>query len=261
MAREVLIGMVVLYGLGFGVRNSCLAAEERSEGKTKAGTEVIVPAPSKVVIDGDLKDWDKSGKVGPATFDEEVAEEYNGTFYLMYDKEHLYLAAEIIQPHPPYNTFPFRGVGAWNGDDLIIRMSSNPSLKVPIQMSQEEMAKSPDLFTADFWWNHQKKETYWDAYHGIRPDKTLRKEDMPGTEVAVEIREDGKGYTTEVKVPWKVINPNYTPKSGDRIAFTWEVSIGDNNQAEPKRIFQIFANGGGTWAFTNPTMWGEAVFK
>lgn len=240
---------------------ACMGQDGKASAEGKTAPEPIVLAPGKVVIDGDLKDWDKSGKVGPAAFDAEAADEYNATFYAMYDKEFLYLAAVVVQTHPPYNTFPLKGVGAWNGDDVIVRMSSNPQIKVPIQMSQEQMAKSPDLFTAEFWWNHLRKEPYWDGYHGISPDRTLRKEDMPGTDTAVKIKGDGLGYTLEAKVPWKLINPNFSAKPGDHIAFTWEVSVANNNPAEPKRIFQIFANGGGTWAFTNPAMWGEAILK
>jgi hypothetical protein len=89
----------------------------------------------------------------------------------------------------------------------------------------------------------------------------LQKEEMPGIEAAAKAREDRRGYTLEAKVPWKLINPNFRPQPGDRIAFTWEVSIADDNPAEPRRIFQIFANGGGTWAFTTPGLWGEAVFN
>ena len=228
--------------------------------KTEQPPMCIMPAPKAVTIDGDLKEWDLSGKIGPVTFDEDSMDDYHGTFYAMYDKDNLYLAAVIVQPHPPYNTYPYKGVGSWNGDDVIIRMSSNPKLPVPIQGSEQSMAKSPDLFTADFWWNHQKKLAYWDGYYGMDGDH-LTTDKMPGIEVAVKSAKDGKGYTSEIKVPWKLINPNFHPQAGDQIAFTWEISVANNNPSDPARAFQIFANGGGSWAFTNPGMWGKAVFK
>jgi len=221
---------------------------------------VIQPAPTTVTIDGDLHEWKTTGKLGPVTFDEEVKDDYNATFAAMYDRTNLYLAAVIVQPHPPYNTYPNKGIGAWNGDDLIIRMSSNPKLPLPLLGSREDLATNTDLFTVDFWWNHLNKRTYWDGYHGMSGN-LLTTDKLSGIAVAVKTAKNGKGYTIEIKVPWLLINPVFHPKIGDQLAFTWEVSVANNNPAGPVRAFQIFANGGGSWAFTNPGIWGKAVFK
>ena len=219
---------------------------------------LIVPAPGPVAIDGDLGDWNRAGKIGPVFFDEEARDEYNGTFYAMYDREHLFLAARIVEPHPPYNTFPFKGFGDWNGDAVAIRMSSNPALRFPVVLP--DAATSPELFTASFWWNHLRKDTFWAGYHGMR-GATLRKEQMPGVRAAVRTAAGGKGYTMEVQVPWTLINPGFHPRPGDRIAFTWEASISNASPAQPARIFQLFANGGDASAFRDPHGWGAAVFK
>lgn len=220
----------------------------------------ITPAPKTVKIDGDLAEWANAGKMGPVTFDDEMKDDYHATCYAMYDADNLYLAAVVVETHLPFNPYPNRGVGAWNADDLIIRMSSNPALPVPIQDPCESMAKNADLFTADFWWNHLKKATYWDGYFGMAGD-ILTREKLPGVAVAVKGAKDGKGYTIEIKLPWKLINPAFHPKAGDTIALTYEISIANNNPGEPKRAFQIFVNGGGSWAFNNPSLWGKAVFQ
>ena len=125
----------------------------------------IVPRTKAIAIDGSLADWNREGQIGPVWFDEDAKDEYNGTFYAMYDRENLYLAAEIVEPHPPYNTFPARGIGDWNGDAVVIRMSSNPALPFPLTVPDE--ATSTDLFTASFWWNHLKKEPFFCSYHGM----------------------------------------------------------------------------------------------
>ncbi len=252
---------VLLAALLLGAAWAALFADEALPAPPKDAPPMrIMPAPKAVAIDGALKDWNTSGKIGPVTFDEEMKDDYNGTFYAMYDADNLYLAATIVEPHLPFNTYPNRGIGAWNGDDLIIRMSSNPALPVPLQGSQESLKKCPDLFTADFWWNHLKKRTYWDGYLGMDGDH-LTTEQMPGITVAVKPAKDGHGYTEEIKVPWKTINPAFHPKAGDQIALTWEVSLAGANPSEPTRAFQLFANGGGSWAFTSPNLWGKAVFK
>lgn len=259
MSYKYLINIIILAGL-----LPVLGYTKLSGGETEADEPLmlILPALQPVVIDGDLDEWDKSGKVGPATFDEDVIDEYSATFYAMYDKDYLYLSAVILQPHPPYNLYPFKGMGPWDSDDVIIRMTSNPALDFPISLPKEVSDSSSDIFTADFWWNHEKKETYWDSYHGMLVhNKTKRREEMPGVKAEVKIPPDGEGYTMEIQVPWKVINPDFHPRSGDMIAFTWEVSIASGNPSEPKRIFQIFANGGNNWAFMRPDVWGRAVFK
>ena len=220
----------------------------------------IMPAPAQVTIDGDLTEWNKDGKLGPATFDPDSIDDFSATCYAMYDANYLYLAAVIVEPHPPYNTYPVKGVGAWNGDAVAIRMSSNPALKWPLEGSRDTLKDAPDLFTADFWWNEGKKRTYWDAYHGMGGPR-IPDEEWGDTQVAVKLAADGKGYTEEVRVPWKTINLNYHPQTGDRIAFTWEIEISSANPAEPARVFTIFVNGGGTWAFTTASMWGQAVFQ
>jgi hypothetical protein len=218
----------------------------------------IVPAPPHVTIDGDLKDWNKQGRLGPIYIDEDAKDEFNGVFYAMYDHDNLYLAAEIVEPHPPFNTCPIKGLGEWNGDSIIVRMSSNPALAYPVTIPDADT--NDELFTGSFWWNHLKKETYWRSYRGMR-GLTRERAQMPGVETAFKPAQNGKGYTAEIKVPWKLINPQFHPKRGDRIALTWEISISNDNPAQPARILQIFANGGGASSFRSTRDWGQAVFE
>jgi hypothetical protein len=218
----------------------------------------LMPAPAQVSMDGDLTGWNKDGKVGPLTFDPDSIEDYNATCYAMYDADYLYLAAVVVEPHPPYNTFPVRGVGAWNGDDVILRMSSNPARAWPLVGSPDSLKTDPDLFQGDFWLNPQKKRTYWDGYHGMG-GPMLPDDQWTGTAVAVKLAADGKGYTEEIKIPWKTINPNFHPKAGDRIALSLDICMGNANPAEPARAFEIPVNGNGT-DFRNPGSWGQAVF-
>ncbi len=225
----------------------------------QAGVEYIVPAAGKITVDGDLKDWNKSGKVGPVTFDEESIEEYNTTFYAMYDKENLYVAAVIVEPHPPYNTNPLKGVGSWGGDAVCFRMSSDPTFSLPLQGLGIGQKKCDALFTASLWHNHLDKKDYWEGYYSI--EASYKVTDYTGSEVKTLIHTENNGYTLEAKIPWKIINPKFQPKQGDRIALTWEVSIANMNPSEPKRAFQIFGNGGGARAFSDPNPWGIAEFK
>jgi hypothetical protein len=87
----------------------------------------------------------------------------------------------------------------------------------------------------------------------------LSMSEFEGVQGAIVPAADGKGYTFEARVPWKVIHPGYVPKRGDELPFVWEVSLGNSSSVEPKRIFQIFANGGAVEGFRNASKWGGVM--
>lgn len=236
----------------FFITTFCSAKGAFCETKT-VPTMTILHTTGKVIIDGNLKEWNGNYKVGPFSFDEEVAEVYNAIVYAMWDDENLYLASEIRDPNPLLN-IQIPGQSSWNGDAIIIRMSSDPTLMVPLAVK-----KSSALFIALCWHNHKKDKDYIEACYSVEDNIML--EDYTGCEIKFKPHDDETGYTMEVKIPWKVINPKFHPKAGDRIAFTWEVSLSDANPSDPKRAFQIFLNGGSAGAFRNPEEWGVAVFK
>jgi hypothetical protein len=148
----------------------------------------------------------------------------------------------------------------WNGDCVALRMSSNPALKWPLEGTREQLKDCPDLFQGGFWWNATKQRTYWQGYHGTGGPE-LPEDQWAGTAVVVKLAPDGKGYTETIKLPWKTINPNFHPQTGDRIGFTWDLCVSTANAAEPARAFEIFVNAGSTWAFTSPSVWGQAIFQ
>lgn len=254
------LGVILIASVLFAM-SLAFAADETTS--TAAVPMSILPAPKTVTIDGDLKEWDKSGKVGPLTFDDEVFDDYHATFYAMYDKDNLYLAAEVVEPHLPYNPYPGKGVGAWDGDGVTIRLSTIPrdaATAWPLKIDDKDT--SMELYNGKFWWNHKEQVVYWEGYHGMN-GKVFAKKELP-YEVAVTLANDGHGYTMEMKLPFAVLNPAAPrPKPGDVIALFYSISLGSDSAAEPHRIFQIFGNciGNGASAFTDYTAWGKAIFK
>jgi hypothetical protein len=77
----------------------CLASERTAQAYSailnKADhTEVpIVPAPGKVTIDGDLRDWDMSGAI-LVFMDEKSKETHQLRGAMMYDKDYLYVGGQ-----------------------------------------------------------------------------------------------------------------------------------------------------------------------
>ena len=114
----------------------CLASERTVQGYSailnKADhTEVrIVPAPGKVTIDGDLKDWDLSGAI-LMFIDEASKETHQLRGAMMYDKEFLYIGGRLKDPTPMMNQYHFGGQvnAAWNADALQINLVANPSVR------------------------------------------------------------------------------------------------------------------------------------
>jgi hypothetical protein len=212
------------------------------------GLEDVISTPSPVVIDGSLSEWGPSTILGPASFDPDMADDYNASFRLMYDKNYLYLAAVVVEPYPPYNVFPTRGFGEWLGDDVIIRMCNNPKRAFPISMSDAEAKSSDELFTIEFWRDHLDKKVYWHGYRGIG-GPLFKQQELVGVDAAVKPAKDGKGYTLEARIPLKLIGLSFQPSPGDKVAFVWEVSIANDSAADTTRQFQIFANGSGSSSF------------
>jgi hypothetical protein len=62
----------------------------------------VVPAPGKVTIDGDLKDWDLSGRVW-AFADKSIRSRYSAEVAMMWDAANLYVAIHWKDPTPMFN--------------------------------------------------------------------------------------------------------------------------------------------------------------
>ncbi|HEY3379375.1 MAG TPA: hypothetical protein VGL77_18005 [Armatimonadota bacterium] len=255
------LGLFLLAGLLF----AAIASFAADGVKPKDATMSILPAPKTVTINGDLQEWDLSGKIGPVTFDEEVSELYHATFYAMYDKDNFYVAAVVYEQHPPYNTYPYSGRYEWCGDEVNIRMSTRPGAPTTWPRAIAEKATSPELWNGKFWWNHKKNVTKWQGYRGMDLcGKIYTENDLPGYQAAAKLDADGHGYTMEIKMPWAFLNADAPrPKPGDVIALMYEIIIGSDNKIEPVRMFQIFGNcpGNGTAAFIDYNVWGTAIFK
>jgi hypothetical protein len=249
----VLMMASLLCGLGVAAR--------AEEAKTDFPPMSILPAPKTVAIDGDLKEWDLCGKVGPVSFDEEFFDEYHATFYAMYDQVNLYLAATVVEPHLPLNAYPNKGVGSWDADSLTIRLSTIPKDPAAWPLKIDNIATSPELWNGDVWWNHKEKAMFWNGMHGMS-GKTYSKKEMAGFDAAVIPAKDGHGYTMELKMPWSVLNATASrPKPGQMIALLFDLNLANGNVAEPKRVFEVYANGYGTNAFRDYIGWGRGIFK
>ncbi|MGI6494760.1 MAG: hypothetical protein ACOX5G_01490 [Kiritimatiellia bacterium] len=85
-----------------------------------------VPAPGAVAIDGDLSDWDWSGRICVFA-DTNVRNAYSVEAAAMWDKDYYYLAAKWNDPTPMFNTVDpdFAPNEGWKSDSWQIRIRSD----------------------------------------------------------------------------------------------------------------------------------------
>ena len=159
-----------------------------------------VPPPGKVVIDGKLDDWDLSGQIDVfANF--RTRNNYSAKVAAMYDKENFYLAVIWRDPTPMYNMVDssFDIGSGWKSDCLQLRLKTDMVIG-DVTCWYSTAAKHPVVniqygrFTGG-----RDKDTDVTAFQAINDALQV------GAQEAFAMGEDGKSYTQEIALPWKLI--------------------------------------------------------
>ncbi len=159
-----------------------------------------VPPPGKVVIDGKLDDWDLSGQIDVfANF--RTRNSYSARVAAMYDKENFYLAVVWRDPTPMHNMVDsnFDIGSGWKSDCLQLRLKTD-MIVGDVCCWYSTAAKHPVIniqygrFTGG-----RDKETDVNAFQAINDALTV------GAQEAFAMGDDGKTYTQEIALPWKLI--------------------------------------------------------
>ena len=214
----------------------------------------LVPAPAKVVIDGDLSDWDLSGEILMCYDLSTLLDTHSVRVAGMYDDQYLYLSFRFKDKTPMLNhidpkTRPGEG---WKADCAQLRFLTDWDVPIHIDAYYYTDEKRPVIYIqyADLGSNKIQK---------VIPDGI-----EAGCQMAFKVDKDGKGYTQEMAIPWKLLRPSgeaYKPGEsfrlgiecfwGDATASRWpEHRLTDLiNPEHPQREF--------FWA--NSKAWGKAV--
>jgi hypothetical protein len=159
-----------------------------------------VPPPGRVVIDGKLDDWDLSGQIDVfANF--RTRGTYSAKVAAMYDAENFYLAVEWRDPTPMHNMVDsnFDIGSGWKSDCLQLRLKTDMVIG-SVDCWYSTAAKHPVIniqhgaFTGG-----RDKENDVAAFEAITDALTV------GAQQAFAMGEDGKSYTQEIALPWKLI--------------------------------------------------------
>jgi ferric-dicitrate binding protein FerR (iron transport regulator) len=231
----------------------------------------IVPAPQPPKIDGDLSDWDDSG----AFFDpceEPFSRDYYVKGIMMYDKECVYIGAHVGDPAPMCSvidpaTDPRVG---WKAGAVQVRLSSDKSLAWPVDAGNNLLQprrrpilpqdSSPKIAHLTMWYYAPAQQPCLHIHYGM----DFRKEAVNPTGFQGAFRKDadGRGYTLEYAIPWRLLNAaDDPPRGGDVLGCTWNVHWSD----EEGRVWRGYLvdvlnpNEKGFTYWTALT-WGKAIY-
>jgi len=228
--------------------SSCMAQQSRHD------RIFVVPAPKRVVIDGDLSEWDLSGAI-TCVFDEALKPRFTVTVAAMFDAQALYIAAHFVDDTPMLNRHdpavePDRG---WDGDCLQVRLCSDPKAPYPLpNMESDRVCHLTMWFYTD-----KQLPVLHIAYGAYRTARIWTGKDSG---LAFRKDKDGKGYTLEARIPWERLNAKADPpKAGDRIAFVVQPLWSDSTGWKQVLTFNDVIHAAG-FSFQNASMWGQAIF-
>jgi len=156
----------------------------------------VLPAKGKVAIDGNLKDWDFSGRIW-AFADSNVRNRFSVEAAAMWDKDNLYLAAKWKDPTPMFSTVnpAFNPQEGWKSDSWQLRVLTDQISHITTwYFTEKNMPALHDTHAPSGSGDPQflaYKENGTDLGQGI--------------EMAYQMDADKKGYVQEIKIPWSVL--------------------------------------------------------
>lgn len=195
----------------------------------------IAPPVEPVVIDADLSEWNRTD-----AFRSACLPPYSDTYFvegmMMYDAQHLYLAAHVGDPEPMRNSAS--DIMDFAGGSVIVRVSTDRKLGWPLKGTMANArSKSPkhqplpDSLSdrvASLILSHDARtgEPRIKLQYGF--DHRAGESQPSGWRGAFRKDADGRGYTLEYAIPWRLLNcENDPPRPGDEMAALWMVHWSD----------------------------------
>ncbi len=163
---------------------------------------LVLPKPGDVTIDGNLDDWDWSGRIWVFA-DKNVRSRFSAEVAAMWDGEYLYYAAKWRDPTPMFSNIDpaFNPESGWKSDSiqLRVRTEDQASWLTTWYFTKEKM---PVLHVA-----------HWKDMRNSRKGQDVRLLKAEpggidlgeGAQMAYKAGPDGKSYVQEIRIPWTII--------------------------------------------------------
>jgi hypothetical protein len=169
-----------------------------------------VPATGTVKIDGNLDDWDMSGRIWSFA-DIGIRDLYSAETAVMWSKDYLYLAFKFRDPTPLINTInpAIDSQSGWKGDAVQLRLLTD----WPLWITLWKYSKGNQYAMLSSSWKEQDKVTAGQN-NSLLVSKPGSNSLGEGVEMASKQDADHRGYVHEVRIPWKLIYKNTPPTAG-----------------------------------------------
>lgn len=246
---------------------------------SRSGVETVsvAYADRPVVADCELGEWSRG-----RSFRSACVAPYAAAYWLegtmMYDATNLYLAAHVGDPDPLRNSasqgFEFAG------GSVIVRVSTDKAQGWPLKATlyvdgfydprNERIggeARSDRISNMIMWYDPQAGRARLKVIRGL--DGQECSVEPPGWTGAFRKAADGRGYTLEYVIPWRLLNcADDPPRGGDTLAALWMVHWSDeegriargqlvevtNHQPHPQDTIPPHSY------YQNGPSWGRAVY-
>jgi hypothetical protein len=227
----------------------------------------VTPAPAQIVIDGDLKDWDRSGQLelfaDPATRDRRFAR-----LAFMRDDQALYIGGEVgnLMPLTNPNDPAVNPEYGWNGDAMQVRLAIDRSLPFPLPQSLNR-TDAPGIMHLALWCYVDKMQPVLQLGRGMKLDyyynPAYPKGVVPADKFSAKyVKLPDNRYTFEYRIPWATLGATNPPQAGDVASLTMQLHWADKN---PGSVYQLVVVRdvmmGSGFGFQAVDSWGKAIYS
>ncbi len=194
----------------------------------------IAPPVVPVVIDADLSEWNRENAFRSACLPP-YSDSYFVEGMMMYDAQHLYIAAHVGDPEPMRNVA--RDIMDFAGGSVIVRVSTDRKLGWPLKGTfvnshSKDRTKPPlpdslsdRVVSIIMSHDAQSNEARIRLQYGFSFRDSAN---PPGWRGAFRKDADGRGYTLEYAIPWRLLHcESDPPRAGDGMAALWMVHWSD----------------------------------
>jgi hypothetical protein len=209
----------------------------------------VLPAPGPVVIDGSSGDWDLSGGIFACNDVESQRTTSAVWIHMMYDAQNLYMLAHFIDDTPLNNPGQTIGDYGFSGDSIQLRFQMDPA------------AQQSRISHWTCWRGRDNKDLMDVAYGQNLNEGAIKDAKQQGAQQAFAKDADGRGYTQELAIPWKLLTRDGAPvRPGEKFVVTSEsnFTVGANGRLSVKDIFKPGVKVDRVFTFQGPGCWGFA---
>ncbi len=188
--------MVLLPSLPIWAGENMIGRQSQNEGLP------LLPVPGAVSIDGNLDDWDFSGRIWIFA-EQSVRNRYSAEVGGMWDKEYLYIAAKWRDPSPMHNTIDpdFNPSSGWKSDSIQMRVRTEDQIS---------------WLTTWYFTPRQQPVFHLAVWEDMRNHRSGIAEQLfvaeaggtvlgSGIEMAYRQNEEGDGFVQEIRIPWALL--------------------------------------------------------